>query len=303
MPITVVSGHQIASCAASRDPSPVAVAEFFLKGYKGSTKQAYAEDLRQFFVFCAMLDVAVFDVRRHVVQDFVEQLRHDGNGAATIKRKISVIRNFYRFAVDEEYAERSPVPSTDKPLHLASVSRRSQTLGPDRDESVALLDAARRRGVLDYAVVRTLLHQGLRVSELCGLDVADMRVERGHRVFRLSRKGDVVQDQVVAPAAVAAIDVFLAGRCEGPLFVDAAGDRLTRYQVEYVVRECAKAAGVVKRLSPHSFRHACVTLLLDAEVGVPDVREFMGHANVETTMRYDLGRRVLDGSPAYALGL
>lgn len=303
MTITVVTGHQISIHAASHDPLPAQVAEFFLKGYKGSTKLAYAEDLRQFFVFCSMLGAPIFEVRRHVVQDFVEQLRHDDNGPATIKRKISVIRNFYRYAVDEEYADKSPVPSTDKSLHLASVSRRSQILGPDRAESVALLDAARRRGSRDYAIMRTLIHQGLRVSELCGLDVADMRVERGHRVFRLSRKGDVVHDQAVAPAAVWAIDAYLAGRSEGPLFVDGAGTRLTRYQVEYLLRGCAKAAGVDKRLSPHSLRHACVTLLLDAGVGVPDVQEFMGHAHIETTMRYDLGRRVLDGSPAYALGL
>lgn len=302
MTLTVVSGHNIALHAASNDPTPAQVAEFFLSEYRGATKSAYGEDLRQFFVFCSMISVNVLECRRPQIVAFIEQLRHQNASAATIKRKVSVLRSFYRYAVDEEYVEKSPVPSTDKRLHLVSVSRKSQTLGPDREELIALLKAAEDRSPRDYAILRTLIHQGLRVSELVNLDVSDMRLERGHRVFHLRRKGDMEQDMAVAPDAVSAIDTYLAGRVEGPLFANEDGSRMSRYQIDYLIDVLCSAAGVAKRLSPHSFRHACVTQLLDEEKPIRDVQVFMGHANSSTTERYDLGRRVVsDASPAYAL--
>src|SRR5205814_2158754 len=148
-------------------------------------------------------------------------------------------------------------------------------LGPDRDESAALLAAAVARGPRDAAVVAVLLYQGLRVSELCGVNLEDVSTQRGHRVMRLRRKGGEEQDQAVAPPAVGAVDAYLTARAEaaggqavvpGPLFVDADGSRLTRYQVEWIVETCARAAGIDKRISPHSLRHACTTILLDQGV-------------------------------------
>jgi len=87
----------------------------------------------------------------------------------------------------------------------------------------------------------------------------------------------------------------------GPVFTGPDGARLTRYQVEWIVECCAKAAGLTKKISPHSLRHACTTMLLDAGVPLRDIQVYMGHANSATTERYDLGRQHLDKSPAYAL--
>jgi site-specific recombinase XerD len=293
----------IAHLASVDNALPADVAKDFINEYRSATKSAYAADLRQFFNYFSLINVGVFDARKPHIIAFIDALRSEGAKPATIKRKVSVIRNFYAYAVEEGHTKTNPVPAKDKRLHLASVSRRSQTLGPDRAESVALLEAAKARGARDYAIMRVLLHQGLRVSELCNLDVSDMRRERGHRVLHLSRKGDVEQDMAVAPDAVWAIDVYLAGRSEGPLFANADGSRMTRYQVRYVVEQCAAAANISKKLSPHSMRHACATLLFDAEKPLRDIQAFMGHANPMTTIRYDLGRNILDRSPAYALSL
>ncbi|NUR26698.1 MAG: tyrosine-type recombinase/integrase, partial [Catenulispora sp.] len=92
-----------------------------------------------------------------------------------------------------------------------------------------------------------------------------------------------------------------AAPATGPVFTGPDGARLTRYQVEWIVESCAKAAGIDKRISPHSLRHACTTMLLDAGVPLRDIQVYMGHANSATTERYDLGRQHLDKSPAYAL--
>lgn len=116
------------------------------------------------------------------------------------------------------------------------------------------------------------------------------------------RNGGEEQDLVLAPPA-AAVDTYLATRTDptGPLFVDDQGERIDRHQVAYIVETAARAAGLTKRTSPHSLRHACATMLLDMGVSLRDVQVFMGHAHSTTTERYDLGREQLDKSPAYKL--
>jgi site-specific recombinase XerD len=287
------------------------VADLFLMSYKDTTRKAYAADLRQWFGWCDLFDTDVLQAPRVLVDAWATHLRNEsGARPATLARKISALRNFYAFAVDSGYAAATPVPARDKALHLPKVSRVSQTLGPDRAEASAMLAAGAARGPRDAAIVAVLLYQGLRVSELCGIDMGDLSSQRGHRVVRLRRKGGTEQDQAIAPPAAGRIDAWLDHRAvhaggvaagPGPLFVGEGEARLSRYQVEWIVESCARAAGIAKRISPHSLRHACATILLDQGVPLRDVQVYMGHANSATTERYDLGRQHLDKSPAYAL--
>lgn len=289
----------------------VQVADLFLMSYKETTRKAYAADLRQWFAWCDLFDADVLTAPRVLVDAWATHLRNEsGARPATLARKISALRNFYAYAVDAGHAAATPVPAKDKALHLPKVSRASQTLGPDRAEASAMLTAAAARGPRDAAIVAMLLYQGLRVSELCGIDVTDLSAQRGHRVVRLRRKGGTEQDQAIAPPAAGRLDAWLDHRAvdaggaavaSGPLFVADGEVRMTRYQVEWIVETCARAAGITKRISPHSLRHACATILLDQGVALRDVQVYLGHANSATTERYDLGRQHLDKSPAYAL--
>jgi site-specific recombinase XerD len=308
--VSVVPGALAAAGPGGAGPHAEQVASLFLLTYKPTTASAYAVDLKQWFAWCALFDVDPFDAVRAHVDAWSVHLADDGRARpATLARKISAVRNFYAYAIDSGYIARTPVPAKDKALHLPKVSRKSQMLGPDREEAEAMLAAAAERGARDEAVVAVLLYQGLRVSELCGIDVEDLSIQRGHRVVRLRRKGGEEQDQAMAPAAAGCVDAWLAERAgdsgvapaAGPVFTGPDGARLTRYQVEWIVESCARAAGVVKKISPHSLRHACTTMLLDAGVPLRDIQIYMGHANSSTTERYDLGRQHLDKSPAYAL--
>jgi site-specific recombinase XerD len=292
-------------------PTAREVAALFLLSYKQTTRQAYAVDLKQWFAWCDLFDIDPLTARRPHVDAWAIHLASDGARPATLARKISSVRNFYGYAVDEGHAAVSPVPGKDKALHLPKVSRKSQTLGPDREESTALLAAAAERGPRDAAVVSVLLYQGLRASELCAVNLDDLSTQRGHRVIHLRRKGGEEQDQAMAPPAAGALDTYLEHRAAdagapvqqltGPLLLSNEGGRMTRYHVEWIVESCAKAAGLAKKISPHSLRHACTTILLDQGVPLRDIQVYLGHANSTTTERYDLGRQHLDKSPAYAL--
>jgi site-specific recombinase XerD len=290
--------------------------EAFLLGFNNeNTLDGYRRDLNQWFDFCRSYGTPPLAARRLHVNAYVRWMISNPPAAnrhrpdpdaphrpATIARKISPVRGYYTYAVDEEVLTRNPVPG-HKRLNLPAVSRKSQTLGPDKDEATRLLAAAHERSPLDGAVVSVLLHAGLRVSEACSRNVAHLSHQRGHRVLTVLRKGGEEQDLVLAPPAAASVDAYLATRADptGELFLDHEGERLDRHQVAYIVETAARTAGLTKRISPHSLRHTCATMLLDKDTSLRDVQIFMGHAHSTTTERYDLGREQLDKSPAYKL--
>jgi integrase len=103
---------------------------------------------------------------------------------------------------------------------------------------------------------------GLRISEALGADVADLDTERGHRVPRITRKGGKRATVPLAPRTADAIDIYLQGRADGPLFATSSGRRLDQAAVWRLLRRLAATAVPAKARSihPHDLRHAFVTL-------------------------------------------
>jgi integrase/recombinase XerD len=141
--------------------------------------------------------------------------------------------------------------------------------------------------------------------------VGDLSTARGHRTAQVVRKGGAVH-QVPLPAPAAhAVDALLTDRGPAetaggladtaPLFVDAEGRPLDRFDAGRIIRRLARAAGIRKAVSPHSLRHSFVTLALDAGVPLRDVQDSAGHADPKTTRRYDRGRHSLDRFAGYAV--
>jgi integrase/recombinase XerD len=125
------------------------------------------------------------------------------------------LTGFYRYAVQEGALPHSPVTHVRRP----SVARDSQTLGLDREEAVRLLAAAEATSARDHALACLLTLNGLRVSEACAADVADLGVERAHRVLAVVGEGDQHTLVPLAPRTIRAIDSALGGRTNGPLLV------------------------------------------------------------------------------------
>jgi site-specific recombinase XerD len=183
------------------------------------------------------------------------------------------------------------------------VSAESPTLGLNKAEAEAFLAAARTSSAADYALACLLLLNGLRVSEALGLDVADLHPEGEHYVAEVVGKGGKVRKAALGRRALAAVTAATEGREAGAVLLDPAGDRMNRHQATRVVRRLARAAGVAKpeRISPHSCRHAFVTLSLEAGVPLERVQYAAGHASPETTLRYDRAASALERSATYTL--
>jgi integrase/recombinase XerD len=279
----------------------------FLVGYEGHTRTAYARDLADWLAFCDRHGVDPLTAHRAHVDAYARELAEvQGRARSTVARRLSALTGFYGYALDEGLIDRSPLAGVRRP----KVADDSQTTGLDRDELRAVLAVARQRAATgtgqsarDLALVTLLAHNGLRIGEALAVDVEDLGTERGHRTLRITRKGGRRATVVLAPVTARAIDDYLGGRESGPLFITAGGRRLDEPAAFRMVRRLARTAGLeyADRLSPHSLRHAFVTLALDAGVSLRDVQDAAGHADPRTTRRYDRARHNLDRAATYAV--
>lgn len=275
------------------------------------TRAAYRRDVAGWLGWCAERDLdplsaSFLDVNAYArtLESTLDPRTGRRLAAATVARKLSGLSSWYAFLAKLRAVEANPVGGADRP----HVSRdHSATVGLSAGEVAALLAAAQARtgstAARDRAAVVLLADLGLRVGELCSLDVGDLGVERGHRVVRFVGKGGRARRRALTPGATAALDAYLDGRADGPLFVTATGGRLDRHAVFRLVRRLARDAGLPgwARLSPHSLRHAFATTARDEGVPLEDVQDAMGHADPRTTRRYDRDRHNLDRDPAYRI--
>jgi hypothetical protein len=153
----------------------------------------------------------------------------------------------------------------------------------DRNELGALLVAAGLGPPAEHALISLLALNGLRVSEAAGADIEHMGTERGHRTLAITRKGGKVVTIPLAPRTARAIDLATGERTEGPMFLGGDGKRLDRHGAARIVRRVTRRAGIGKKVSPHTLRHAFITAALDAGVPLRDVQEAKSPAMVTWT--------------------
>jgi integrase/recombinase XerD len=285
------------------------------------TRAAYRRDVAAWLTWCTARDVdplraGFLDVNAYArtLESTVDPRTGRALAPATVARKLSGLSSWYDFLAKLRAVDANPVGGADRPY----VSRdHSATVGLTPAEVDALLAAADADGgpsaARHRAALALLADLGLRVGELCSLDIADVGHERGHRSVRFVGKGGRPRRRALTAGAAAALDLYLAGRAaaagttadrlDGPLLVTTSGARIDRHSVFRLVRRLARQAGIPgwAKLSPHSLRHAFATTARAEGVPLEDVQDAMGHADPRTTRRYDRDRHNLDRDPAYTI--
>lgn len=277
-----------------------------------NTYAAYRRDITEWLTFCEAhgiepLKAAKSDVDAwHRIAAQIPTQRGTLPARATMARRVSSIASFYGYLVDEDEIAAVPVRRSTRP----KAPTESQTVGLSAAEAAALEDRLPMESLLDRAVILTLLWQGLRISELLGLTVGALRHNTGEATMVVHGKGGKIREIPIDEAVQRAIAELLTHRFgdEEPPPADAVLfttglSRLSRQQVDRRIKRIARAAGIRShaKLSPHSLRHTCVTLMLDGGAPLHVVQHFVGHASTETTGRYDRARGALNRSVA-ALG-
>jgi integrase/recombinase XerD len=269
----------------------------YLKVEKGLAKlsvEAYVRDLRQFAEFlqprpaCGLLRA-----KRQDVRDFVDRLFSHQVDGRSVARKLSALRHFYKYLLLDRKIEHDPTLNVDTPRQWKVLPK---ALSREETESMlkpsALPEGAFRQALAarDRAMLEVLYGAALRVSELVGSALNDLKLDQGYVLVR--GKGDKERIVPLGRAAIEAVRDYLAaarpllaGQRSSPLvFVARGARRLTRQRVWQMVRAASHAGG--RAASPHMLRHSCATHMVENGADLRTVQTILGHADISTTQVY-----------------
>lgn len=274
------------------------------RGASPNTVEGYGRDLRRYLRYLAGEGVVgPEDVTCAQVEAHVRALDDVGLAPTSVERAVSAIKGFHRFMVAEQLSEAHPTADLllpKKPDRLPDVISREQAFallderlfkwhGSTQGRRSALKEASLRR---DQAILEVLYGCGLRVSELCGLDLTDLALEDEMlRVLGKGSKERVVPilgsaRRVLAGYLEAWRPVMADGRlATAAVFLSTRGSRITRQAVHAIVRKYGGYAGI-EGLHPHTLRHSFATHMLEGGADLRIVQELLGHSSVSTTQLY-----------------
>jgi integrase/recombinase XerD len=259
------------------------------KGLSKNTLDAYRRDLERFAGFAQPSSSAQLPDRNELAA-YVDGLYRAGLSSRSIARHITTLRNFYKFLVQQGVVAVDPASWLASPKQWASLPK---YLSLRQVEAlIASPSADKPTGLRDRAMMELLYAAGLRVSELCQLELADLNRELG--VVRVQGKGGRQRLVPVGKSALAAVEIYLnqgrpallRGRGSRYLFVSARGGRLTRQAFWKLLRGYGKRVGVFHGLTPHVLRHTFATHLLEGGADLRSVQTMLGHADISTTQIY-----------------
>lgn len=278
-----------------RKPIEQAIEEFLRylrveRGYSDHTVRAYQNDLNELKTFAKERRVVdVEGVDNLLLRAYLAHLQKSGKARTTIQRRMSSIRSFYRWMTRFGMTWRNPTLRVRTP-------RREKRLPSflDPAEVETLLNMPDRKtliGCRDAAILEVLYSTGMRIGELVALDVDSLNPDETVKVRGKGKKERLVP---LGRPAAQAIREYLARRHEfgaesqdpRALFLSHVGTRLTPRAISYRLREYLKAAGIQKRVSPHTLRHSFATHLLNGGADLRIVQEMLGHASLSTTQVY-----------------
>jgi integrase/recombinase XerC len=255
------------------------------------TVRNYRADLADFFKFLTKKELTLLnEVDRHVLRDYLSHLVEGGIAKASIARKLSAIRSFFRYLVREEIIPKNPIeqvssPKLDKRLPSFLTREEMERLLNAPDPSTPL-------GQRDRALLELLYASGLRVSELVSLTPEQIDLESNE--IRVRGKGSKERMVLMGEPAAGALKKYLEeGRIKlqgkkksNALFLNRYGQRLPERSVQRLLEQHAIKAGIGKRVHPHMLRHTFATHLLDGGADLRVVQELLGHARLSSTQIY-----------------
>ena len=305
-----------------RDEAPDIIKGFLtyhetIKGHSRKTVDEYYLDLRTFFRFLKLYrgvvprsteieEISISDIDLDFVKsvtvteayDFLAYLSRDrvknqrsrdteyGTKAVTRARKVSTLRSYYKYLnVKAKLIDDNPLKDLDVPKTPATLPR-YLTL-EEAQNLLSSIDGKNKER--DYCIICIFLNCGLRISEIVGLNIQDIRADH----LRVYGKGAKERVIYINESTAAAINDYLAVRKEiaaidrNALFLSNRRTRITRETVHSMVKKSLASAGLdPEKYSSHKLRHTAATLMLQNGVDVRTLQELLGHENLNTTQIY-----------------
>ena len=275
----------------------------YKKGYKAwlqleksladNSVEAYLHDIEMLTAFLqqgpgtkAPGDVTVKDLEKFIL--WINEL---GMTPTSQARIISGMRSFYKYCLQEQICEKSPTELLEAP--------KLKRLLPDVlsfqeiEAIIAAIDLSKPEGGRNKAILETMYSCGIRVSELVNLRISCLFLDVGF--IKVTGKGDKERLVPIGADAVKYINIYrnsirnqvtVKKGEEDILFLNRRGSRLTRVMIFLMLKSLAKKAGIVKNISPHTFRHSFATHLVEGGADLRAVQEMLGHSSITTTEIY-----------------
>jgi len=270
------------------------------KGLAALTVSAYTEDITQFAGFLARTKRILLDARADDVRGFVEQLFGNSLDGRSVARKLSALRQLYRFLLLDKRIARDPTLNIPLPKQWKvlpkSLGRREveQMLAVGATSDSATGNGKRRQAEAiaerNRAMLEVFYAGALRVSEVVSLRMEDLKLDMGYALLR--GKGDKERIVPLGRSAQEALSNYLrqgrpalaAGKSSPLLFIARGARKLTRQRVWQMVGDASLRAG--RHASPHMLRHSCATHMVENGADLRTVQTILGHADISTTQVY-----------------
>ena len=256
--------------------------------------EAYLHDVKKFVQYLELKEIEVIPekVEQQHIEEFLQWVSEIGLNARSQARILSGLKAFYKYLLMEDIIDVSPTELLESP----KIGRKLPEVLSIKEinEIINAIDLSRPEGERNKAMLETLYSCGLRVSELISLKLSGLLLDEGF--IRIIGKGDKERITPIGSIAIKHINTYIESKrnhmnnidpaSEDILFLNRRGKQLTRVMIFTIIKNLTEQAGIIKTVSPHTFRHSFATHLVEGGADLRAVQEMLGHESITTTEIY-----------------
>lgn len=257
------------------------------KGLSKNSFESYQRDLAKLSNWSEKNSLDIVNLTRQDLREFLIDLATENLSPTSVNRLISAMRGFYKFLQFDRHITKSPAEDLQSQQTTAYLPK---FLNQDEiDKLLAVPDVSGEIGLRDRAILETMYACGLRVSEVCSLQISDIELDAG--ILTCKGKGNKTRKVPMGKSAVEWLKSYLAKRRKKEsienqtLFVSVYGRSVSRQDIFNLVKEYGTKIGR-DDISPHTLRHSFATHLVQNSADIRSVQQMLGHADISTTQIY-----------------
>lgn len=258
----------------------------FLKNelnYSELTIKSYQLDLTDFFGYIESKKINYLTITNHDVRGYLKYLDSCNLKNSTISRRVSTLRTFYNYLVDENIVENNVFHNVKNPKLEKKLPNYLNY--NEMEELLESIDISTTEGLEKRLLIEMFYSTGCRVSEMINVKISD--IDFTNKTIRIMGKGSKERIVYFGDYASKYLDNYLSKvKCDKYLFTNKKGEKLTINEVEQIVKDIMKHISIKTHVTPHTLRHTFATHLLNNGADIKTVQELLGHANLSTTGIY-----------------
>jgi integrase/recombinase XerD len=263
------------------------------KSLSDNSVESYLRDIEKFtqYLLSGKKPKSPDEIKLNDLEKFLKWISELGMTPSSQSRIISGLRSFYKYCLQEQIVKHDPTALLETPKQKRALP---DVLSFDEIENIlAHIDVSTPEGARNKAIIETLYSCGLRVTELINLKLSCLYFDVGF--VRIIGKGDKERLVPVGSSAIKFINLYknnirvhipIKPGNEDVLFLNRRGRKLSRVMIFMIIKLLAKQAGIIKNISPHTFRHSFATHLVEGGADLRAVQEMLGHESITTTEIY-----------------